>query len=268
MRRLYIIGNGFDMAHGLQTSYWNFREFLQQKYHDFLYRFEKVYGFEPLDDTEYGYGQELQKKWDDAVFDKLWSRFEQDMALPDVEAMIGFSESVVGDLDLESGNTGIKDTMDEYWKQEYGFINNLQRYLKEWVSQIDLSEISPLQQKLLNNNVDSFFNFNYTAVLEMVYRIPCVFHVHGSVASERDGEPIIGHCNSHEILKRRNLSSKAEENFDEGGTSIQNAIANYLESIYKDTDRLIQINASFFKQLKDVNQVVIIGWSAGDVDLP
>lgn len=28
MKTLYIIGNGFDIAHGLDTSYWNFREYL------------------------------------------------------------------------------------------------------------------------------------------------------------------------------------------------------------------------------------------------
>lgn len=27
-RILYIIGNGFDLAHGIKSSYWNFREWL------------------------------------------------------------------------------------------------------------------------------------------------------------------------------------------------------------------------------------------------
>lgn len=268
MSKLYIIGNGFDKAHGLQTGYWSFREYLQKTHPEFLYQFEKMYGFEPLDDTEYGYSEELQDSWNDAVNHDLWSKFEENMAKPNIEDMIAFSESVVGDLDLESGNIGIQDTMDYYWKQNYGFVGDLQSYLKEWISQIDLSKVTPIQQELIENHDDYFFNFNYTAVLEEVYKIPRVLHIHGSVANEWDGEPIIGHCNREEILKRRDLSRKAETCFEEGDASIQNAIADYLETIYKDTEHLIRINHNFFQQLRDVDQVIVIGWSAGEVDLP
>lgn len=44
MKTLYIIGNGFDIAHGLNTSYWNFREFLAENYQEFLQMFEQQYG--------------------------------------------------------------------------------------------------------------------------------------------------------------------------------------------------------------------------------
>lgn len=268
MRKLYIIGNGFDKAHGLDTSYWNFREYLYEKHPRFLYLFEKVYGFNPLDDTEYGYSEELQKRWNTAVSHELWSKFEEDMAKPDIQAMLSFSESIIESLDLEAGNIGIKDTMDYYWKREYNFIEELQTYVKEWISQIDLSKIAPIQQDLINNCEDWFFNFNYTTVLEEVYNIPHVLHIHGSVVNEWDGDPIIGHCNCEEIKKRRSLSHKAEDCFDEGNASIQDAIADYLEAIYKDTAHLISINRSFFQQLCDVDQVIVIGWSAGEVDLP
>lgn len=268
MRKLYIIGNGFDKAHGLDTNYWNFREHLQKTHPDFLLRFEELYGFRPLDDTEYGYSEELQKRWNTAVSHELWSKFEEKMAMPDIQSMLSFSESVVGGLDLESGNIGIKDTMDYYWEHEYGFVKELQAYVKEWISQIDLSTITPICQRLINNREDLFFNFNYTGVLEEVYKIPHVLHIHGSILSEWHGDPIIGHCNREEIQKRRSLSHKAEERFDEGDASIQDAIADYLETIYKDTAHLININRSFFQQLCDVDQVVVIGWSAGEVDLP
>ncbi|MBT2755884.1 hypothetical protein J7E71_07975 [Mesobacillus foraminis] len=28
MKRLFIIGNGFDLHHGMKTSYWNFRNYI------------------------------------------------------------------------------------------------------------------------------------------------------------------------------------------------------------------------------------------------
>lgn len=268
MNKLYIIGNGFDKAHGLGTSYWNFREYLLKEQPEFLYRFEKLYGFEPLDDAEYGYSEDMQRRWNAAVDKKLWSKFEEDMAMPDISSMLSFSESIVGDLALESGNIGIKDTLDYYWKQEYGFISELQTYVKQWISQINLGETSPMQSDLVGNDQDYFFNFNYTAVLEKVYQIPHVLHIHGSVANEWDGDPIIGHCNRGEIQKRRNLSHKAEEHFDEGDASIQNAIAEYLDAIFKDTTFLISINRSFFQRLRTVDHVIVIGWSAGEADIP
>ena len=31
MKRVFIIGNGFDLAHGLKTGYFSFRDFLKSK---------------------------------------------------------------------------------------------------------------------------------------------------------------------------------------------------------------------------------------------
>ncbi len=45
MPELYIIGNGFDKEHGLKTSYWNFREYLEKYEEDFLFQMERMYDF-------------------------------------------------------------------------------------------------------------------------------------------------------------------------------------------------------------------------------
>ncbi len=43
MKTLYIIiGNGVDIANGLSTSYWNFREHLNHTYPEFLENFDIV----------------------------------------------------------------------------------------------------------------------------------------------------------------------------------------------------------------------------------
>jgi len=39
--KLYIIGNGFDREHGLATTYWDFRGYLESCYPDFLSEFEE-----------------------------------------------------------------------------------------------------------------------------------------------------------------------------------------------------------------------------------
>lgn len=129
MNILYIIGNGFDKAHGLKTSYWNFREFLEEKHPRFLYKFERLYGYEPLDSSEYGYSDERQRRWNESVNKDLWSEFERGMSSPDIQAMLDYSESVAADMDLESGNIGIRDKLDAHWKSEYGFIEKLHEHI-------------------------------------------------------------------------------------------------------------------------------------------
>ncbi len=45
--------------------------------------------------------------------------------------MLDRSKGVWGNLGLDGGNIGIENTMDEYWKGEYGFIQKLPQYVKE-----------------------------------------------------------------------------------------------------------------------------------------
>ena len=47
IEKLYIIENGFDKGHGLKTSYWNFREYLEKYEEDFLVQMERMYDFAP-----------------------------------------------------------------------------------------------------------------------------------------------------------------------------------------------------------------------------
>ena len=45
-------------------------------------------------------------------------------------------------------------------------------------------------------------------------------------------------------------------------------LVDYLSIIYKDTDVIVYFNNYFWNKLHNVNRVEIIGWSAGEVDLP
>lgn len=268
MKTLYIIGNGFDIAHGLDTSYWNFRTYLENVDYEFLLAFEKLYNIAWLDQTEYGYSERVQKKWDKAIKEKLWSEFEQNIGVPDIQSMLDNSSSILDNLCLESGNIGIQDTMDEYWKQEFGFVSKLQSYVKDWIEQIDIKHIAP-KKKALIGDIDSYYlNFNYTNLLEEIYGIDNVLHIHGSVGKNADIDPFMGHCNSDMITEHEQKFHEAYESSDEGSASIHNAIVNYLNEIYKDTSQYIFFNKYFFQRLKEVDNVIIIGWSAGEVDIP
>ena len=266
---LYIIGNGFDLAHKLSTSYWAFRTYLESHHLDFLLAFEKMYDIEQLDSSEYYYTAEAQRRWDNKVYNTLWKEFENFMGSPNIQSMLDFSTSVLDDIDLEGGNYGIKGTMDEYWKSEFGFINDLQKHIKEWITNtIDLSDVKPKKAVLQNNTEDIFLNFNYTSVLEEVYNVENVLHIHGGVGKNADYAPVMGHCNKDQIKKYSQYATEAFELNDEGEQSIHEAVVDYLTAIYKDTDYYISMNKWFFNQMNTVERVIIFGWSAGEVDIP
>lgn len=267
MRTLYIIGNGFDMAHGLNTSYWQFRTFLEDHYPDYLEDFEKLYNIYPLDVSEPWITKSAIELWEESVNHDLWSEFEKRMGEPNITEMESFSKSILDGMYLDGGNIGIRDTMDVYWKTQYGYIRKLQGYVREWINCVDTSSVKPRKKDLVGSS-DYFLNFNYTDTLERVYQAENVLHIHGSVDWIGAGAPIMGHCNKKDIDRHKLFSKEAEERFDEGEASIQNAVAYYLESVYKDTDSLINLYDSFWAQLSDVIHVIIIGWSVGNVDLP
>ncbi|OMD45087.1 hypothetical protein BSK56_21080 [Paenibacillus borealis] len=51
--------------------------------------------------------------------------------------------------------------MDSYWEQEYGFIEELQNYLYEWVSQIDI-DVERKTELIKSDRDDLYLTFNYT----------------------------------------------------------------------------------------------------------
>lgn len=79
MNRMLIVGNGFDLEHGLKTAYWNFCEYLEENHLDFLIAFEKMYNFYPVDFGDPYVGKDAQQKWEKDLKSKLWESFEEEI---------------------------------------------------------------------------------------------------------------------------------------------------------------------------------------------
>jgi hypothetical protein len=264
MSKLYLFGNGFDIAHEIKTPYSAFRKFLKENHEDFLTSFEAMYHIQPLDDTEPWYTETAQKRWDLNVLKDLWKYFEEEMGMPDDSGMYDAALSLVDSMP----DCGIKDTLDYHWRREYGFAADLQKYVLEWLETIDTSAAKCKKSTLMNANSDYFINFNYTDTLEKVYGIKNVLHIHGGVTSCCAISPIMGHGNKYIIDS--NLR-KAHDYLNEGiewVASIHEAIARFCYSLYKDTDLIISQNEDFFSNLQSVDEIVTLGLSFGNVDIP
>jgi len=223
-----------------------------------------MYHIQPLDDTEPWYNEAAQGRWEKSVLKDLWQTFEEEMGYPDVDGMHDMASSLTAGMPVE----GIKDTLDIYWKAQYGFSSDLQQYVLEWLESIDTSAVCPIKESFIGNCSDVFINFNYTDVLERVYGIKNVLHLHGGVPSCSKTPPIMGHGNKFIIDSYKRKARCANEEFVEWEESICSAIAKFCASLYKDTDAIISRNDLLFSGLKDIDKIVSIGLSFGNVDTP
>lgn len=250
--KLFIIGNGFDIGHDLKTNYWDFRTFLQVSYSEFLYEFERNYNIYP------NFTEDEKKEM-------LWNDFEMNLANIDEDIIIENAVSI--DMGLESGDIGIEDTLRDYFSEQFEYINKLPHYLKLWVRSIRIRDTIPKTKFINCKNDDIYLTFNYTSVLENVYKIreDKIIHIHGSLR-ERYGEPKIGHGNNKKIQDIKRRYEKACEMCDEKEASISKVIENYYRNTYKDVNRYM-IKLLNLKQ-KNIDEIIVIGHSLADVDMP
>lgn len=250
--RLFIIGNGFDRAHGLPTSYWDFRAYLENKYPNFLRSFEEHYDIYPASDES-------------AIRQTLWNELETNLANIDEDTIIDQSVSI--DMDLESGDVGIEDTLYSYFSEEYDYINQLAKYLKQWVRTIRIKDVIPKTNHIASNENDYYITFNYTAVLETVYQISTsnILHIHGSLRQHED-DPILGHGNLNRIERVKKKREEAESLFDEKWSSICRAVEDYYRRTYKNINRYIP--KLFRLSQMPIAEVIVVGHSLAGVDLP
>ncbi|KDR94349.1 Bacteriophage abortive infection AbiH [Peptoclostridium litorale DSM 5388] len=251
---LFVVGNGFDIAHGLKTSYIDFRCYLEEQDWDYLRSLEEMYGFTIESKQEF-------------VENYLWRDFEKNLSLIDETHIIENGESI--ELGLESEDIGVEDTLNEYWEDQYGFIQRLNEFIKLWIKQVNIDADRKTNRISADTN-DLFITFNYTLLLEKVYKVDKynILHIHGSIDEDYDLSPVIGHGDYSKVIEMKRISEEVSEEFHEKKCSIYNAVANYYDRTFKDVKHFLGINKYFFKRLKNIEEISIIGHSLGDVDMP
>lgn len=248
-RKLYVVGNGFDLHHGIPSSYRAFGVFLKgrdRSTYDAVERYFTV----------------------DADF---WSEFEQRLADFDVDAL-------ADDAGQFLVNYGAEDWSDAYHHDYQYEINvaveaissTLRSRFAEWVRQLPIPIASDVQDKLLNIDVAaSFLNFNYTNSLEKIYGVPdaSVLHIHGA-GSVPSAELILGHGWEQEEDLDPYRFTNDPESADVRVIEGQQIIDGYFSSTFKPTDRIIRENESFFNSLVSISEIDVMGHSVSSIDVP
>lgn len=265
MGKLFIIGNGFDSAHCLNTSYDEFRKYLCNTYMNG----ESGEDYMPMVPTvSIGpKGEEICDMEEIASFlVYLISITEPDGSKwSDLEASLGR-------LDYDEAFDTLPEELDDdgdinYWHELYNnedMASNLYTavaYVKdlfaEWVDDIDVENAKAKPSFLsLIEPEDIFLTFNYTETLEEVYGVnkDRICHIHG-----KQGENILfGHGNTRDYTDeymKKNIGSE----------SSLTELDNFLR---KDTEQALIEHKHFFDGIDDtIREVYSIGFSYADVDL-
>jgi hypothetical protein len=171
---LYIIGNGFDLHHGIPSSYKEFGTYLKANDQDTYQVVERYFDV-------------------DAEF---WSAFEERLAAFDSDTL------------TDDASDFLISYFAEDWKDAYhhdyqfetnqvvkGISETLRSRFAEWIRQLPLP--TPLAIAPLRLSVDpsaTFLNFNCTPSLQRLHGVPKanILHIHGA-ACEPNARLILGH---------------------------------------------------------------------------
>lgn len=267
--RLNIVGNGFDLYHGLPCKYYYFGCFLAKNYYHFYEEMSKMYNFTYCKLVGY---EEVETYVDDI----FWKTFEERLGVLDPTWMEG---SLMDDLGLEND-----DPVDIEMPEESNSERIKEKFC-EWIRvTVDLTENYKTikskigKEKLKLSKRDYYVNFNYTKTLEEIYKIPesHVFHIHGLCDDERGSNLIIGHGNDEAIrwLDER-INEIKNETYYLAEQSERNRLNEYkceqliLSDLRKNVESLIEDLRYELDYAKiNVDEIYVWGLSCGEVDRP
>lgn len=237
MKPLYFIGNGFDIAHGIRSRYNHFRDFMNvsKEYNDLVIILEELYG---------------------CTVEDLWSEFETALGLITGETI--YKDAVASaskDDELEREARMQQDIMQ--WNAS-NIRERLADAFSNWVAQISLDKVKPFY---CIDPTALFLTFNYTETLERIYNIPQsnILHIHGNQSN-----PIFGHGKQ----KYDDTWPPEQEAWVITDEAVDHAKDLFKEFV-KPVDIILKEHEAYFHGLKGkVDEVVIIGHSLAEVDLP
>jgi hypothetical protein len=263
-KNLYIIGNGFDQHHDIPCSYLNFMEWIKKNDNSLFSILNQVY-----DDCD--------EKW--------WGDFENSL----VKLNINSYANIRGDeYDPQNIKEGSIEEKTKYASQKViedfdKIKDSLKRDFQKWL--LEAYEKCNIDKKIQLSGKDNIFlTFNYTKVLEDIYKIDAkqVYHIHG-VIDDKDSM-IVGHglgmAELNDILesqeprvgevwnKKLDLMTRLQIITPKHKELATLRSLDSILSLKKDVERCIEKNKRFFYEILDVQRIYVYGFSFSPIDMP
>lgn len=239
---LTIIGNGFDLRHGIRSKYSDFRAFVQRRDATL---FRQITDYLPLSED--------------------WADLEERLGGPDVDQIRDDASGLL----VPYGAEDWSDSGHHDYEYEIGVIadalsSGLLKAFTKWIHALAIPDLSAVTHPLRSLSKSGlYFSFNYTSTLEKTYGIPPdrVLHIHGA-ANVPGCRLVLGHA--YEDLPSLNEHRSEDDDMRYvGGNEI---IDDYFKKTFKPADQLINGNKSFFDRLGSIENVFVLGHSLSDID--
>ncbi len=231
---LYILGNGFDLYHNLKTRYVDFKQFASV-----------LQTLEPF-----------------FCLDELWCNFEEALGSCDVDTVYSYvtSDKEIDYDHMMRSTIIIEDSPDEEFTPILDYVRKL---FSEWIASIDLRETKIKDRFSCLCPESKYITFNYTRVLEEVYKIKSdsILHIHGEV--EKPESIIVGHTTHYEVGDYSDYMSLLSYELN-----ARTKIVDSLNLFEKPTAKIINENFAFFKSLSKISTVLVFGHSYSSIDFP
>ncbi|MCH5259210.1 MAG: bacteriophage abortive infection AbiH family protein [Lachnospiraceae bacterium] len=258
MAKLIIIGNGFDLAHKIPTSYNDFRKYLIAKYLEAYQNRNRIIDISEIKDLEC-ISVELLIYALDHVNGEDWSNFEASLSHINFEDKFPRHEHRE---DPEEDNSSAAEYLMYIMALTEVFgrcVSLWKSLLSAWIKEIERSienyVYKPLDtiQELLKCDA-KIMTFNYTKTIQILYGKSGIKHIHNRVGQEL----IFGHSN---------IDSTYQEDCYNSLNS--NFLDDIIKMLYKDTRKQIAKYSDFFKKIdSSINEVYSYGFSYGPSDIP
>lgn len=239
--QLYIIGNGFDIFHEIQSRYSDFEIYVKNNDKQLYDALDEYFNSEDL-----------------------WSEFEEALAHIDIDRIIENAEDYLFSY-------GADDWSDAYHHSYQDEINNavalvtvsLKKHFLNWILSLKI----PTNRKIQLPISSTYLTFNYTDTLEKVYDIPFsnIEYLHNKAIDE-NSDLILGHSKESSI---ENSLEKGINSYDEDVriTEGNQILDKYFIKTFKQTAEIINEKIAFFNNLREIKEVFVLGHSISAVDI-
>lgn len=237
-KQLYIIGNGFDLMHGIPSSYSDFGRFCKTNNKELF--------------------EMMNREFPSLLKDNnLWSNFESSLGKPDYSFLFQMAK-----------NNGVEklQNADRPIGVDYPTLAGV---MAKWIDSLsELIKTTTMPKKVFLNGKNSvFLTFNYTNTLEVIYGISSeiCYHIHERYSDDTAGM-FVGYNWGHSKCKE-NISSELRALGVNVVDVIPYEIATIVNAFGKRYEEGNHILGKMLKKTpRNVDDIIVIGHSMSEVD--
>ncbi|MFG9944185.1 bacteriophage abortive infection AbiH family protein [Pseudomonas aeruginosa] len=233
---LYIIGNGFDLWHGVPSGLGAFKQYVL------------------------GADRAIHREVEDYLpAGEDWCDLEMALAELDADMLVDNLGHFMGSYgDEDWSDSGHHDFQYEVGNVVERLSTGLRTRFAEWIRTLPIPTPETAPRRLTRLDPGALFlSFNYTNTLSRLYGVdPArVLHIHGR-ADEADEELVLGHAWNPQSCPSLNERADIEE-IDTRLVAANDTIDDYFSATFKRSEELIARNRPFFGALDTVEHVVV-----------